>query len=626
VAQTEGDLYAALTDETHSFALELVNPGDVEAAVKAMNAAARGMARVRHPEEPTEQFANMISRVYETEDSAWFDVDVKDHYAFPVQCKLLVRAAIRATDKPELADAILKWTDRRPPPPPFRGRDLPRETPVHLPPGFELPDGAKVARTRLSGYEAKWRWASWDVLAKGNVVSAAQAYRDVLRANGWHVGDWDDSKAEALRDMGLEGGSWGVTGEDATGHVSAMGVVDWTTYGKGKRPSDSEDPELVELFKRGEAWHVYIEFTPTASGWKPYVDEEVPWPTPLSEREPEPPRIESFDPERQELRQLAYRLANDGDEETDRERRARLLDWFVREETPARLRPVGRAHELADLRSLATTFELKPVLEALTSTVVAIQDRLSEFPRGDSPRHRGEDEFEMHDNLSDAVVHGVGEFVRAAGTRVHELLRRRDELAQRGVALSDAAWSAIWKEATRDAWMRAWGTALADASSVARPINAPVFPDWSDIWPSGLGQAVAAAAAARYERDEPAWEAHVRPALRANETWTTLRQASATERHAKWMNAMEAAMAVRFDEVVDARFYGNVVRCGIASIARMCQRLADYVLVLETRQAAYERGESDEEADAAAKAVIADVQAATRLRVRAILEELLGPS
>lgn len=262
MAQTEGDLYERLSDETLRFALELVNPRDVNVAVDAMRAAARAMEKIRHPDEPEDAFVNYISRVYETEEGAWFYVDVKDHYAFPDECSALLRGAIEALDTPELSDAVLKWTDRQPPP---VESSLPKETRITLPPGFALPQGARVWRTRLSAKPSTWSWAMWQMQGDGDLEPLVEEYREELVRAGWDLGEIEPGSL----DDGLSFVRWTVANETASGKVVMGSVSDSDAYELKGQPLDEEERAWGLRFAAGHAWFAEIEFVPTESDWRP---------------------------------------------------------------------------------------------------------------------------------------------------------------------------------------------------------------------------------------------------------------------------------------------------------------------------------------------------------------------
>lgn len=87
---SSGDVTFALVD------------ADPDAAVVAMKAARTEVARVRHPEEPDDQYANYVGEVEATSDGARFNADLKDIVAYPEVaeeiaqglCLALVRAGV----------------------------------------------------------------------------------------------------------------------------------------------------------------------------------------------------------------------------------------------------------------------------------------------------------------------------------------------------------------------------------------------------------------------------------------------------------------------------------------------------------------------------------------------------
>jgi hypothetical protein len=220
------------------------------------------MDKIRHPEEPTEAFVNFISRVYETEDGAWFYADVKDHDAFPDECRALVTAAIRAVDRPELTEAVLKWTDRVPPP---VEESLAKETPIHLPPGFSLPEGARVWRTRFSAKPSSWRWAMWQMQGDEDFHPLVDAYRAQLSVAGWQLGEVETGE----REDGLTFVRWTVTNATAGGKIVMGYVSNPGAYTPRGKPRDEEERAWGDRFAAGHGWLAEIEFTPTDSGWRP---------------------------------------------------------------------------------------------------------------------------------------------------------------------------------------------------------------------------------------------------------------------------------------------------------------------------------------------------------------------
>ncbi|MEY2425777.1 MAG: hypothetical protein QOI61_1349 [Actinomycetota bacterium] len=333
------------------------------------------------------------------------------------------------------------------------------------------------------------------------------------------------------------------------------------------------------------------------------------------------------DEERQALRPLAYRLASTRrDPEAERERRARLLDWWVRQETPAVLSLMGVSGDaLAGLPSLAEPFELPRALDVLATAVESLCAPRDSFPK--RCYRRGNNEWEVHGHLEFGLFdrYSVGlTRTETAGTRFYERIRGGIErYEEAGVSLTELAWRVVWHHAVVDALMLPWGRAYEEASALARRPPNRVFPDWSERWPPVI-PAVAEAAAARMHGAPAAWDDHVLGPLRADEMWNAFRDSNAKAGNIDWVEAFEVSLGRHFDELVDERFYGNVARCGLLSLARTCHRLARYILVLAAREAAYVDGASDAQADDAADAAIREADAHSHARLRALVDALLS--
>jgi hypothetical protein len=327
------------------------------------------------------------------------------------------------------------------------------------------------------------------------------------------------------------------------------------------------------------------------------------------------------DADRQALRPLAYRLANTADDEADRRRRARLLDWWVREETPRVLADVG-VDAFGSLPSLAEAFETEAVFTALTDVINVIHEALNRF---DQRCYRRGDKYQDRVHHIESAVTGAIGRVGDAGWRFYDYLHYhgRAGIEQNGHRLIDLAAGVIWRSAARSSWMTAWGLACTDASASATKPKTSLFPDWSDTWPPQLGNEVARAAAARMRGEQDVWRTYVSESFANAESWQAFKAKCERAGAGAWTDAVTHAMAARFDAVLDEHPYSEVVRAGAASFAEACQRHARYLGVMRTRSAAYENGASDDEADRAVTLAQRAQDSPAYERLRVILEELI---
>jgi hypothetical protein len=260
-----------LVRPSRRFAVELANPGDVAVARAAMGEAARAIGAVSHPEEPEDSYVSFVSAVYMTDTGAWFFADAKDLDAYPEVANTLLAAIVEATNRPELSDAVLQWTDREPP---LDTAFMPEETALSLPPGFPLPPGCRIAGTKLVASRSIWYRAEWDLHGDGSATDVATDYYRALEDDGWQIRE-SFTKNHA---PGMSSRQWTMTHEVGEGWVAVAGVHDVAAFPgvddvaafAAQEAVDSDDPEWSRRFAAGDAWFANMELRPGTSGWKPY--------------------------------------------------------------------------------------------------------------------------------------------------------------------------------------------------------------------------------------------------------------------------------------------------------------------------------------------------------------------
>lgn len=172
-----GDIDPALIERVRhgDLRIELVGV-DKPIALDAMTSLQKEFARIRHPDQPHQQFLSYLSPLRETADSVWFSADAVDLDVFSRVAEQLV-AAMRAV-MPHVDGGLLRPTDNRPQQFALDVPEWPIPHDAHAP--------ASVSRR---GDGDKPGWATLSCVVPYPRTDAVRSYRAQLSEAGFDLAD-----------------------------------------------------------------------------------------------------------------------------------------------------------------------------------------------------------------------------------------------------------------------------------------------------------------------------------------------------------------------------------------------------------------------------------------------------
>ena len=165
----------------------VVRGGPVDRVRSALELARRRVARIRHPEEPAEQFASFISGIEALDDGGWsFSVDLADAEAYEGILERALDGVVSALKEASLESVTLSFPEGA------RVDDdlgalstetsAPDSVPVERPADLPLPPGSRlVADTTLAGRRVS------EFLVHEPIENLLAFYRSGLEAEGYVI-------------------------------------------------------------------------------------------------------------------------------------------------------------------------------------------------------------------------------------------------------------------------------------------------------------------------------------------------------------------------------------------------------------------------------------------------------